>query len=143
MLDYEEPLQRDLPGIYVNAVVSRQWSDGETLLQELKAEGQLGGVVIVGLGTNGPITAVDFDNMMSILNGASRVVFVNIVVDQPWQDPNDAVIAAGVSAHPGAVLADWESLEAANPSWVYSDGTHMPIDGPGAIALAALVASKV
>jgi len=61
MLDYQTPLQQAVPGINVEAAVSRQWSDGETILQQLKAAGQLGAVVIVGLGTNGPITDADFD----------------------------------------------------------------------------------
>jgi hypothetical protein len=143
MLDYQAALQRDVPGIAVFAAVSRQWSDGETLLQWLKASGHLGTEVVVGLGTNGPITAGDFDSMMSVLARVHRVVFVNVVVGQPWESEVNGVLAAGVSRYPNAVLADWASLERSNPSWVYSDGTHLPIDGPGARALAALVASKL
>jgi hypothetical protein len=142
MLDYQTPLQQDIPGINVQAAVSEQWSAGEQELATLKSEGQLGAVVIVGLSTNGPIASSDFDAMMSILSGASRVVFVTIHVDRPWQDPNDAVLAAGVSQYPRAVLADWYGLVSQNLGWLYSDGTHLPIDGPGAQALANLVASK-
>ena len=97
MLDYQDPLQTSIPGINVNASVSRQWSDGESILQTLKADGQLGADVIVALGTNGPITDTDFDDMMAILGGASRVVFVNVHVDRPWQDPNNAVLANGAA----------------------------------------------
>ena len=143
MLDYQPDLQTDIPGIDVQAAVSRQWYEGEDILQQLKSDSQLGAVVVVGLGTNGPITAADFNSMMSILSGASRVVFVNVVVDQPWQSPNNAVIAAGVAQYPNTVLADWATLAAANPGWLYSDGTHLPIGGTGAQALAALVASRV
>jgi hypothetical protein len=143
MLDYQTALEQDVPGIDVEAAVSRQWATGETLLQQAKAAGQLGAVVVVGLGTNGPITATDFDTMMSILSGASRVVFVNLYVDRTWQDPNNAVLAAGVAKYPNAVLADWNTLASQNPGWLYSTGTHLPINGPGAQALAALVASKV
>jgi hypothetical protein len=142
MLDYQAPLQQDIPGINVQAAVSEQWSAGEQELQTLKSEGQLGAVVIVGLSTNGPIASSDFDAMMSILSGASRVVFVTVHVDRPWQDPNNAVLAAGVSQYPRAVLADWYGLVSQNPGWLYSDSTHLPIDGPGAQALANLVASK-
>ncbi len=142
MLDYQTPLETDVPGINVQAAVSRQWSDGEAILQELKTAGQLGAVVIVGLGTNGPITTTDFDNMMAILSGASRVVFVTVHVDRPWQDPNNGVLAAGVRRYPNTVLADWNTLADQNPTWIYSDGTHLPIDGAGAQALAALVAGK-
>ena len=107
MLDYQDPLKTAIPGINVDAAVSRQWSDGEGILQSLKSGGQLGGDVIVGLGTNGPITDSDFDSMMTILSGASRVVFVNVHVDRPWQDPNNAVLASGATRYPNAVVADW------------------------------------
>jgi hypothetical protein len=143
MLDYQDPLQTSIPGINVNASVSRQWSAGESILQTMKADGQLGADVIVALGTNGPITDADFDNMMAILGGASRVVFVNVHVDRAWQDPNNAVLANGATRYPNVVVADWATLAAQNPQWFGSDGTHLAIDGPGADALASLIASTV
>jgi len=139
MLDYQDPLKAAIPGIDVDAAVSRQWTDGEAVLQQMKAAGQLGSLVIVGLGTNGPITSTDFDNMMAILSGASRVVFVNVHVDRPWQGPNNVVIASGAARYPHVVVADWATLAAQNPQWFGADGTHLGIDGPGADALAALV----
>jgi hypothetical protein len=143
MLDYKDPLETDIPGVDVQAVVGEQWYTGEDDLRQLKAAGQLGAEVIVALSTNGPITATDFDNMMAILQGASRVVFVNIHVDRPWQDPNNAVLAAGATRYPNVVIADWVDLANANPDWFYPDQTHMDIDGPGADALASLVASTL
>jgi hypothetical protein len=143
MLDYQDPLKASIPGINVDASVSRQWSDGESLLQTLKTDGQLGADVIVGLGTNGPITDSDFNNMMSILGGASRVVFVNVHVDRPWQDPNNAVLANGATRYPNVVVADWATLAAQNPQWFGEDGTHLAIDGPGADALASLIGSRL
>ncbi len=142
MLDYQTALEQDVPGVTVDASVSRQWSAGETLVQQLKTSGQLGAVVIIGLGTNGPISTTDFNTMMSLLSGASRVVFVNIHVDRTWQDPNNTVLAAGVARYPNAVLVDWNTLASQNPGWLYSTATHLPINGPGAQALAALVAGK-
>lgn len=143
MLDYQDPLQTDIPGVNVDAAVSRQWSDGVQILQELKASGQLGAEVVVGLGTNGPITDSDFDAMMQVLTGASRVVFVNFHVDRSWQDPNNAVLAKGAARYPNVFVADWATLAAQNPQWFGSDGTHLGIDGPGATALAMLVSSTL
>jgi hypothetical protein len=143
MLDYQDPLKTSIPGINVTAGVSRQWSEGEFILQALKADGQLGANVIVGLGTNGPITDTDFDTMMSIVGGASRVVFVNVHVDRPWQDPNNAVLANGATRYPNVVVADWATLATQNPQWFGADGTHLAIDGTGADALASLVASTL
>jgi hypothetical protein len=143
MLDYQDPLRTAIPGIDVVAAVSRQWSDGEGVLQSMKASGQLGGEVIVGLGTNGPVTDGDFNTMMSILGGAARVVFVNVHVDRPWQNPNNAVLASGATRYPNVVIADWASLASQHPQWFGADGTHLAIDGPGADALAWLVASTL
>ncbi len=142
MLDYAEPLSRDIPGIDIQAAVSRQWPAGEALVEQLKAQGRLGAVVIIGLGTNGPVTTADFDQMMADLQGASRVVFVTVHVDRPWQASVNSVLAAGAARYPRVVLADWYSLAQSHPGWLYADGTHLPIDGPGAQALAALVAAK-
>lgn len=144
MLDAQEPLQQCVSNIQVNAAVSRQWSDGETVLRQVMASPSAPSVVVVALGTNGPITDADFDAMMSILHGASRVVFVTVHVGRPWQDQVNAVLASGVSRYTKvAVLADWAGLADQHPEWFYSDDTHLPIDGVGAQALAELIASKV
>ena len=143
MLDYQTPLEADIPGVDVEAAVSEQWAAGEEELTQLKAEGRLGAEVIVALGTNGPITATDFSDMMTVLQGASRVVFVNIHVDRPWQDPNNAVLAQGAANYPVVLIADWASLAAANPEWFGPDGTHLAIDGPGADALAQLITTTL
>ena len=100
MLDYQDPLRAAEPGIDVEAAVSRQWSDGLQLLESLKAQGQLGREVIVGLGTNGPISDADVDTMMAVLTGASRVSLVNVHVNTPWQDPDNAVLARGAGRYP-------------------------------------------
>ncbi len=143
MLDYQTPLQTDVPGIDVEASVSRQWYTGVSILQQLKTAGQLGAEVVVALSTNGPISDADFDQMMGVLQGASRVVFVNVHVDKPWQDPNNQVLAAGAARYPNVVIADWATMAAQNPSWFGSDGTHLAIDGPGTTELASLIASKL
>ncbi len=143
MVDYQDPLKADVPGINVDAAVGRQWAEGESILQSMKTEGRLGSEVIVGLGTNGPISDTDFDVMMSILGGATRVVFVNVHVDRAWQDPNNAVLALGATRYRNVVVADWATLAAQNPQWFGADGTHLAIDGPGADALASLVSATL
>jgi hypothetical protein len=143
MIDYQDPLQADVPGVVITASVGRQWGEGETIIQFLKAADGLGAEVVVALGTNGPITDTDFDTMMVSLRGASRVVFVNLHVDRPWQDTNNAVLARGVARYPNAALADWASLAMQNPGWFGGDGTHIAIDGPGATAMASLVATTL
>lgn len=142
MVDAQQALAGCLPGTVVDASVSRQWSDGEVLLHQVMAQAAPPAVVVVGLGTNGPVTDADFDAMMTVLQRAARVVFVTVHVDRPWQDQVNAVLARGVARHPTAVLADWQAVARQHPEWFYADGTHLPIGGPGAQALAAVIAAE-
>ena len=142
MIDYQQPLEQDLPGVTVDGTVSRQWFQGVDLVNQLKASGQLGATVIIGLSTNGPITAATFAPMADALAGASRVIFVNIHVDREWQDPNNSVLAAGAASMKNAVLVDWHGLASEHPEWFGADGTHLAINGPGAQALAQLIAAQ-
>lgn len=145
MLDYASVLVADLRGrrVAVHAQVGEQFSTGATIAAELRATGQLGTTVVVALGTNGPITAGEMAAMQRALAGASLVVFVTVHVDQPWQGEVNATLRAAAAAMPHAVIADWARRSATHPGWFYADGTHLPIDGPGAHALAALIARAI
>lgn len=140
MIDYAPDLAQDVPGVQVHAAVSEQWDAGLATVRQLRAEGALGTEAVVGLGTNGPISLGQFHEMQVALAGLRRVVFVTVHVDRPWQSEVNSVLRAGVRAMPDARLADWYRLSAPHPDWFYPDGTHLPIGGTGAQALAALVA---
>jgi hypothetical protein len=123
-------------GIAINAAVSRQWAAGESIVASMRASGSLPGVVVVALGSNGPIHAADFDKMMTGLAGVRRVVFMTVT--GPLVANND-IIRAGVARYPQAALADWAVLAAANPTWFAKD--HVHVGAAGATALGQLLAS--
>ena len=145
MLDCQPDLQGDIAGIDVEAVVSRQWDAGVALVEAMKAAGTLGSIVVIDLGTNGPVSLGQFQQMMSALAGASVVVFVTVHLPPSyswWQSVNQT-LEQGVPMYANARLADFNALADANPQWFGSDGVHMPIGGPGAQAMASLIASKI
>jgi hypothetical protein len=145
MLDAQPDLQSDIPGIDVNAVVSRQWDTGISVVQEMRAEGALGSTVVIDLGTNGPVDDQQFQQMMAALSGASLVVFVTIHLPQSysWANSVNATLESEVPRYLNARIADFNALADANPQWFGPDGVHMPIGGTGAQAMARLIASEV
>lgn len=145
MVDAEPALQADIPGIDVEAAVSRQWYEGVALAQQLKAEGRLGAIVVVDLGTNGPVTPAMFAQMMEVLSGASRVVFVTVHLPSyySWSQSVNATLRQCVPQYPRARLADFNKLADEHPNWFYSDGVHMPIGGAGAQAMALVIKSQI
>jgi hypothetical protein len=145
MLDVQPDLEADIRGIDVEAVVSRQWDQGVALAAQLKAEGRLGAIVVVDLGTNGPVTPEQFTEMMSVLSGASRVVFVTVHLPAyySWSKSVNATLEAEVPKYPEDRLADFNKSADKNPQWFGPDGVHMPIGGAGARAMAKLVKSQI
>jgi hypothetical protein len=90
--------------------VSRQWYEGIVILRSLAASRRLPSAVVVGLNTNGPISAALFDQMMDVLRRVRRVVFVTVKEPRFWQDENNQIIRAGVARWPNARVADWYAL---------------------------------
>jgi hypothetical protein len=140
MIDIQPYLEADLPGVDVDGMVSRQFEAGIAVVQAARAAGTLGNVLVVELGTNGTVTSSDIDAMMQAAAGVRRVVFVNVDVPRPWEEPDNAILAAGVARYPGvAVLADWYSLSSDHPEWFAPDQVHL--QPAGAQAMAALIAA--
>jgi hypothetical protein len=128
-----QALKAYFPNAPVDASTSRQVGHGIQVLQTWADAGWLVGVdiIVIHLGTNGTFADYQFDQIMQLLKGVPKVVFVNNRVPQrPWQDTNNAVIAAGVARYPGrAVLIDWFSASAGRPELFYDDGTHLRPEG--------------
>jgi hypothetical protein len=119
-------LQKDIKGLtVVDAEVGLQLYDAIAILKSRRVTGQLGQVVIVHLGNNGTFTKDEFDQIMRILSGVDRVLFVNVAVPRPWEGPNNEVISEGVERYPKATLVDWHSASADRPEFFYSDGYHL------------------
>jgi peptidoglycan/LPS O-acetylase OafA/YrhL len=125
MLGAVGSLQKDIKGLtVVDAEVGLQVYTAIDILKARRASGQLGEVVVVHLGNNGTFSKEQFDQIMRILSG-HRVVFVNVKVPRPWEEPNNEVISEGVQRYPNAVLVDWYSASANSPELFYSDGFHL------------------
>ena len=142
MLGAVPELSADISGIGIDAELGRQVSAALDLLTARKAAGQLkDAIIIVHLGTNGTFSANQFDQVMALLSGAPRVIFVNDKVPRTWETDNNTVLADGVKRFKNAVLVDWHAASADHPEYFWDDGTHLRPEG--AQAYAALIAAQV
>jgi hypothetical protein len=129
MLGAANALTDKVPNVEVDAAVSRQVSEGIDVLEARRQAGTLGDVVIIHLGTNGSFTSGQFDEIMSVLHGVPRVVFVNLKVPRDWEGADNQTIADGVTRYPNAILVDWHTFGDAHPDFFYDDGIHLQPDG--------------
>ena len=132
LLEAKAQLERRLPDASIDGEVGRQFKELLGVARSRRASGQLGQVVILQLGNNGPVTASQFDDIMDVLRDVRRVVVINVKVPRPWEGPNNAMLASGVGRWPNAVLMDWHKHGAAHPELFAEDGTHM---GPTGVSI--------
>ena len=125
MLGAAHELAREVPGIDLDAAVGRQVSQAIRLLEERKANGQLGDIVLLHLGNNGAFSAKQFDRIMEVVGTERRVVFLTLKVNRPWETSNNEVLRDGAERHGQAFLVDWRGALERHPQVLWSDGTHL------------------
>jgi peptidoglycan/LPS O-acetylase OafA/YrhL len=116
------------PFIY-EADVGLQAKSGVDVLRAFKNKGQLGGRVLVHLGTNGYFSDKSFDEIMALAGNERQVYFVNVRVPREWQNANNKVLAEGVRRYPNAHLIDWYARSAGHPEYFTNDGVHLTSAG--------------
>jgi lysophospholipase L1-like esterase len=131
-----------MPGIYIDAQVGRQMQSGVAVVQSLAAAGTLRHIVIVGLGTNGDVTAAQLRQLQQAIGPNRDLVLVNTFGPMPWErEVNDALDAAARQG--GHVeLANWNQTISTHPSLLWPDGIHPQPTGAKLYARVVLAAAQ-
>jgi hypothetical protein len=109
MLAAAPQLQAALPGIYIDAAVSRQMNAGLAEIRMIAAAGGLRRVVLVGLGTNGTVTASQINRLRAVIGPDRWLVLVNTYMARPWEQEVNAAIAKAARRDPRVLMVDWFS----------------------------------
>ncbi|HEX9031437.1 MAG TPA: acyltransferase family protein, partial [Streptosporangiaceae bacterium] len=129
MLASAPELAQAIPGIYINAKVSRAMIAGVALIQQMARARRLRPIVIVGLGTNGPITGYQISQLRAAI-GDRWLILVNTFVPRPWEHEVNTTIASAARRYPNVLLVNWHNAIEHHTSLLWSDGIHpQPIGG--------------
>lgn len=123
MLASAPELAAAFPDIWIDAAVSRGLGAGVGIAQDLAARGELRQVIVVGLGTNGPVDDADLEAMLRVADGR-RIVLVNAYADRWWVPEVNQKLRAFADAHRGVTLADWEAAIPLVPGGLAGDDIH-------------------
>ncbi|TQJ29719.1 acyltransferase family protein [Microbacterium sp. SLBN-146] len=124
MLASAPALLERLPGISVDAAVSRSSWAGPGMLESLDAAGALRRYVVIALGTNGPVDAGSLERMIEIAGRDRLVVLVNAYAPRNWIDGVNADLAAAAERHPNVVVADWAGAIGGQTDLLAGDRIH-------------------
>lgn len=124
MLASAPELQAAFPGITIDAVVSRQLSQAPELITTMLAQGTLRPVVLIGLGTNGPIDAATLEQLRRLVGGAHQIVVVNVQAPRGWSDGVNSALTTFAQQYRDVELANWRDAIAPQLSLLSSDQIH-------------------
>lgn len=128
MLASYPELTTAFPGIEVDAAVSRGLWAGVDILADMAASGTLREVVVVGLGTNGPIDAEALDELKQ-LAGERPLVLVDAHAERDWIPEVNTMLAAFSETNRGVTLARWDAGVSGTPEFLAEDGIHPGPEG--------------
>jgi hypothetical protein len=125
MLSAEKSL--DAAGIQVVAETAIQASGVLDNIRAARAEGRLGKIVIVQVGTNGTVKQSELDAIMAELPPDQTVaaIFLTVHADRSWIAGNNELIRALPSKYANVKVVDWDQIATENPGILTSDGIHV------------------
>ena len=142
MLGSKEELEKRIGPGTVDATVSRQFLHAPDLVRDMLARPVPPQVIVVALGTNGPVQERHFEELMEVAADVPRMVFVNAhVPTRDWEATTNRELAAGVERHDNAVLVDWFTPTEGRSDLFAADNFH-PTQA-GRVIYAELVAEAI
>lgn len=111
-------------GIDVDAAVSRSTYAGPGILRSLADRKRLRDIVVIALGTNGPVSQDALDEMVRIAGPDRDVVLVNAHGPREWIPGVNADLERFANRFDNVVVADWDSAIAESAGKLAGDGIH-------------------
>lgn len=138
MLGSAMELKKTLPDCYIDAKVSRYVGAGVEVAEAMEAENRLGNVVLIALGTNGPLDGqyeAQTEALLSYLGPKRQIFWVNVYCPSTgWQESNNAYLKKIQAEHSNVTVIDWYNLIQKHPDWLTDDGIHPNTEGTKAYA---------
>lgn len=135
MLGSSGRIRELLPACYVDAEVSRYVGGGLDAAKAFEAQGRLGNLVVIALGTNGPIAGyeryeVQTKQLLEYLGDSRHIFWVNVYCPHlTWQETNNNYIKKLAAEHGNVHEVDWYGLISQHPEWLTEDGIHPNSEG--------------
>ena len=137
MLAAAPTLQEKFPGIYIDAAVSRSIYVAPEMLRSLVSAGQLRQVLVLALGTNGPIDRDVLDEIRQIIGPDREMVVVNVQAPRNWTPGVNAELSSFALYYRDVELANWH--DAIQPSLNLLAGDQIHFGSAGATIFSATI----
>lgn len=125
-------LEATLPGIVVDAAVSRSSRVFASIAKDMEAAGTLKHYVVVSLGTNGDYPSEVIDEIFAAVGPDRDIVFVTAHAPAyaTWVPKANKTVWNLAKKYPDRVrVADWDTIAGQHPDLLAGDGIHPNAEG--------------
>lgn len=137
MLGSAMELKQALPNCYIDAQTSRYVGAGVEVAQSMAAQNRLGNIVLIALGTNGPLKfsgrpayEQQTQALLQYLGPDRHIFWVNSYCPATgWQEINNDYLQELQKQYPNLTVIDWCGLVSQHPDWLVGDGIHPNEEG--------------
>lgn len=125
MVDVSTDLRQVFPNTYVMAKVGRQVWQAPSEIHGLEAKGALSHNVLINLGTNGPMTTQQINNVIQAIGPKRHIYWVTThVPTRNWETQTNTTINQASKRFSNVTVIDWHGLSADHKTWFYKDNVH-------------------
>lgn len=117
------------PHGHIDAAMNRQFTAGIEVYRSLVDQGLAGRIAVFALGTNGPFSSENVDQLMELAGKNRIVAFVNNRAARPWCEPNNRVLSDAAERYDNVILIDWYAHSANRNDLFDGDGIHLSTAG--------------
>lgn len=120
-------IQEKLPGIYIDAVISRNIIHVPEIIDGLLAQGSLREYVVVSVAANSTITEDDIEDLLKQIGKERKLVLVTGYGPEQctWIPPTNATIREVAKKYPRQIrVADWATIAENNQDLLAEDRVH-------------------
>ena len=127
ILGHRQILQENIKNLYINAEGSRPLENAPALIEQMENEGNLGDIVIIGLGTNAEVDPNDsLKEIVKSLSEGKKLILITCY-DNRYDQPHRVSLAMKKIAkkYDFITLMEWEKEAIAHPDYYAgTDGVH-------------------
>lgn len=124
-----------LPDCVIDAKVSRQVIQADSVIDSLEKQDSLRQTVVIGLGTNGTFSTAAGQELIDRLGSGRTIYWVTVYGrDLAWQEDSNATIRKLAEDNENVHIIDWSQAASEHAEWLCSDGIHLNVEGRSAYA---------
>lgn len=124
-----------LPDCVIDAKVSRQVIQADSVIDSLEKQNSLRQTVVIALGTNGTFSTAKGQELIDRLGSGRTIYWVTVYGrDLSWQEDSNATIRKLAEDNENVHIIDWSQAASGHAEWFCADGIHLSVEGRAAYA---------